>query len=156
MKNNKIIRKVMLNVTPEKVWHSLTTPSETKKFMFNCEALSDWKVGSDIRWRGNYQGYESGERGKILEIEKNKHLKYTSIDPNFGIEVKPENFIHITYDLLDNGGKTELITTIENFNGDPKRLEHIAAGWDNIVLPALTKIFFHGLSPDKPLSAILS
>ncbi|MCK7528572.1 MAG: SRPBCC domain-containing protein [Ignavibacteriales bacterium] len=79
--------------------------------------------------------------GKILEIENNKHLKYSSIDPNFGIEIKPENYLHISYNLKDIGGKTELTTTVENFNGDPKRLDHIAGGWDNIVLPAIEKIF---------------
>lgn len=141
MDENKIIRKLILNANSREVWHALTSPSETKKYMFNCEVSSDWKVGSDIIWKGNYQGYESGERGKILEIEENKHLKYSSIDPNFGIEIKPENYLHITYDLNNIGGKTELITTVENFNGDPTRLEHIAKGWDNIVLPAIKKIF---------------
>ena len=141
MGTNKITRKIILNATPEKVWLTLTTPSETKKYMFNCEVSSDWNVGSDIKWKGNYQGYESGERGKILEIEKNKHLKYSSIDPNFRIEIKPENYLHISYNLKDIGGKTELTTTVENFNGDPKRLDHIAGGWDNIVLPAIEKIF---------------
>ncbi|WP_417236964.1 SRPBCC domain-containing protein [Bizionia paragorgiae] len=141
MKSQKVIRKMILNAKPEKIWHTLTTPSETKKYMFNCEVLSDWKVGSDIKWSGTYEGYKSGERGKILEIEENKHLKYTSIDPNFGIEIKPENYLHITYDLKGVGDKTELTTTVENFNGNPNRLEHIAVGWDNIVLPAIERIF---------------
>jgi len=141
MDANKITRVLTLNAPVEKVWHVLTTPKETKKFMFNCEVSSDWKVGSDITWSGNYQGYESGERGVILEIEEHKHLKYTSIDPNFGIEVKPENYLHISYDLTEKDGKTELTTTIENFNSDPKRIVHIASGWDTIVLSALEKIF---------------
>jgi uncharacterized protein YndB with AHSA1/START domain len=141
MNTNKITRILVLNAPPERVWLILTRPEETKKFMFNCEAHSDWNVGSEIKWKGNYQGYESGEKGKILEIEKYKRLKYTSLDPNFGIEVKPENFLHITYDLKSIENKTELTTIIENFNNDPKRIEHIANGWDNIVLPAIEIIF---------------
>lgn len=138
--SDQIQRKLTLNAKPEDVWRVLTTPGETKKYMFNCEVSSDWKVGSEIKWNGNYQGYESGERGEILEIEKNRHLKYSSIDPNFGIELKPENYLHLTYDLIPTDGKTELLTTIENFNGDPNRLQHVAKGWDNIVLPAIEKI----------------
>lgn len=141
MKADKITRKLMLNTSAGNVWNALTLPQETKKYMFNCEAHSDWKIGSDIKWKGNYQGYESGEMGKILEIEEGKHLKYSSIDPNFGIEVRPENYLHITYDLEEKNGKTEVTTIIENFNSDPKRLEHVAAGWDNIVLPGLAKMF---------------
>ncbi len=142
MKNSqKLTRKLILVATPEEVWHVLTRPSETKKFMFNCEVKSDWNVGGDIKWIGTYQGYESGEMGQILEIEKNKRLKYSSIDPNFGIEVRPENFLHITYDLKSMNEMTELTTTIENFNGDAKRMEHVASAWDAVVLPAIERIF---------------
>lgn len=141
MNANKVTRTLILNATPERVWLTLTRPEETKKFMFNCEVHSDWNVGSEIKWKGNYQGYESGEKGEILEIEKYKRLKYTSIDPNFGIEVKPENFLHITYDLRAFDNRTELTTSIENFNDDPNRIEHITTGWDNIVLPAIEKLF---------------
>lgn len=138
---NKLIRTVTLNASPEQVWHALTSPEETRKYMFNCEVSSPWTVGSEIRWKGNYNGYESGERGVILELEKNKRLKYSSIDPNFGIEVKPENYLHITYDLASSGSGTALTTTVESFNNDPKRMVHLAAGWNNIVLPALVALF---------------
>ena len=94
-----ITRKNILNASRELVWDTLTNPNKTKLFMFNCEAHSDWKVGSQIKWKGNFNGYESGEKGIVLEITKNEHLKYSSIDPNFGIEDIPENYLHVTYDL---------------------------------------------------------
>lgn len=139
--HNKITRKLILNAPPDKVWNALTNPDETKKYMFNCEVASEWEVGSEIKWKGNYQGYESGERGEILEIDENRKLKYTSIDPNFGIEIKPENFLHITYDLKGNKGNTKLTTTIESFNNDPERMEHLIGAWDKIILPSLEKTF---------------
>lgn len=138
---NVITRSLILNASKTQVWNLLTNPDETKKYMFNCEAHSNWIEGSTIRWKGNYQGYESGEKGIILEIAPNQHLKYSSIDPNFGIEDITKNYLHITYDLVEQNGKTELITTIENFNDDPNRMEHISKGWDTIVLPAIAKIF---------------
>ncbi len=137
----KIIkRQNILNAKPNIVWDTLTNPNKTKLFMFNCEAHSDWKVGGDIKWKGNFNGYETGEKGTILALMKNKHLKYTSIDPNFGIDDVPENYLHITYDLKEIDGKTQLTTSIENFNDDMERIGHIAKGWDNIVLPAIEKI----------------
>ncbi|MFV8344972.1 SRPBCC domain-containing protein [Flavobacterium sp. ZB4P13] len=54
-----IIRKLKLNATVDKVWEVLTNPEYTKQFMFNCEAHSDWKVGSEIKWKGNFQGSNS-------------------------------------------------------------------------------------------------
>ena len=135
-----IKRQTVLNAKPNIVWDTLTNPNKTKLFMFNCEAHSDWKVGSDIKWKGNFNGYESGEKGVILELTENEHLKYSSIDPNFGIEDIPVNYLHITYDLKEIDGKTQLTTTIENFNDDADRIGHIAKGWDNIVLPAIEKL----------------
>lgn len=95
-----LTRKIILNAKPSEIWELLTNPDLTKIYMFNCEAHSSWKVGSEIRWKGNFQGYESGEKGTILEVIQNRRLKYSSIDPNFGIEDIPENYLHVTYDLM--------------------------------------------------------
>lgn len=142
MENRSIIsRKLILPASVSQVWDALINPAKTKLFMFNCEVKSDWQIGSPIIWKGNYQGYESGERGIILEFEVGKKLKYTSFDPNFGLPDTEQNRLHISYDLSAIGDSTELITTIENFNGDTQRDIHLAAGWDSIVLPALQKLF---------------
>ncbi|MCF0051735.1 SRPBCC domain-containing protein [Dyadobacter sp. LJ53] len=143
MNNESIInRKLTLPASVSEVWDALVNPKKTKQFMFNCEVNSDWKIGNPIVWKGNYEGYESGERGVILEFDEGKRLKYTSFDPNFGLADTEENYLHISYDLSAKGdNSTELVTTIENFNGDAKRNGHLAAGWDIIVLPALQKLF---------------
>lgn len=135
--SQKITRELHLDASSADVWDTLTNPAKTSKFMFNCKVESNWQVGSSIAWKGNYQGYESGERGTIIAVEKGRLLKYSSFDPNFGLADIAENYLHITYELTETGGKTRLVTSIENFNGDPERMKHIASGWDNIVLPAL-------------------
>jgi uncharacterized protein YndB with AHSA1/START domain len=136
-----INREVLLDATPIMVWEALTNPAKTKQFMFNCEVKCDWKKGSPISWKGNFQGYESAERGVILDTKEAEVLKYTSFDPNFGLEDLPENYLIITYTLEEKEGKTLLSTCIENMNKDPNRMKHVAAGWDNIVLPSLVQLF---------------
>lgn len=135
-----ITRTLHVSASPAEVWDALTNPAKTPLFMFNCEVISDWQPGSTIHWKGNYQGYESGERGTILEVEKQKKLKYTSFDPNFGLADEEKNYLHITYELQPENEGTVLTTTIENFNGDETRTGHIAKGWDGIVLPALQQL----------------
>lgn len=137
MDTNKIIRNLIVKAPASEVWDTLTNPDKTVKFMFNCRVESDWKTGSSISWSGNYQGYESGERGNIMECIPNKKLKYTSFDPGFGLEDTAKNYLHITYELTEVNNTTILTTIIENYNGDAKRIKHIAAGWDTVVLPAL-------------------
>ena len=134
-------RTIVINAKPAEVWEALTNPELTKKYMFNCEVISTWAIGSPIVWKGNYQGYETGENGIILNCEKEKQLKYSSFDPNFGLEDIPENYLHITYDLLYKDGQTELTFTADNFNNDPKRLPGIGQMWDTIVLPAFKELF---------------
>lgn len=141
MDDYKKTRKIVLNALPDSVWDALTNPQQTRKYMFNCSVNSTWQVESPITWQGNFEGYESGERGVILECEPEKILKYSSIDPNFGIEILPENYLHITYHLTRIGEQTELVMTIENFNQDKERLKHVLKGWDTIVIPAMTKLF---------------
>ncbi len=133
-------RTTILKATHEDVWDSLTNPQKTKLYMFNCEAHSDWKIGSEIKWKGTFEGYESGEKGIILEFIQNQHLKYSSLDPNFGIEDIPKNYLHVSYSLKEVKGKTELTTKIENFNNDPERIGGIAKMWDEMVLPGIEKI----------------
>ncbi|PST81810.1 ATPase [Pedobacter yulinensis] len=136
-----IVRTLRLSATPSQVWDALTNPEKTRLFMFNCSVASDWEVGHPIRWSGNYEGYESGERGVILACEPGRLLRYSSFDPNFGFPDVPENHLHITYTLHSEGEETMLVTQIENFNGNEQRTAHIAAGWDRIVLPALQALF---------------
>lgn len=65
------------------VWNALTDPVQTKKYMFGCEAISDWKIGSPLLWKGAYEGKEMVfVKGNIIDIQPAKYFAYTVIDPN--------------------------------------------------------------------------
>lgn len=142
MDTDKImIRIILLDADLQSVWDMLVNPEKTKLYMFNCAAESDWKVGGSLSWHGNFQGYESAEHGTILVSDIEKELKYTSFDPNFGLEDIPINYLHVTYKLRLAEDQTELTVIVENFNTNTERIKHVAAGWDNIVIPAIRNIF---------------
>ncbi len=103
---------IRINASPDKVWDALTNPEQTKKYMFGCETVSDWKPGSPLLWKGNYQGNEMVfVKGNIIAIEQNKQLVYTVIDPNGPIEDIPENYLTVTYQLTNDNGQTLLKVT---------------------------------------------
>jgi uncharacterized protein YndB with AHSA1/START domain len=78
--------------------------------MFGCETVSDWKPGSELLWKGTYEGKEMVfVKGEIVDILPGKHLKYTTIDPNSAIDDVPENYLWVTYDLISEGPTTKLI-----------------------------------------------
>ncbi len=98
------------------VWHALTNPAETKKYMFGCEALSNWKVGSPLLWQAHYEGKDVVfVKGFIVSINPNTLLAYTTFDPNSTMEDIPENYLTVTYQLKENNGATTLTVTQGNY-----------------------------------------
>lgn len=116
MKTLEIKNSITINASPEKVWDVLTNPKQTTKYMFGCETVSDWKVGSQLLWQAMYEGknmiYVSG---KIVSIEPTEKLVYTVFDPNSTMENIPENHLTVTYDLIAENGQTILNVTQGNY-----------------------------------------
>src|SRR5678815_296538 len=102
MEKLQIQNTIPINATPAKVWDALTNPQQTKKYMFGCETVSDWKPGSPLLWKMEHEGKELiAVKGNIVDIKPGKFLSYTTIDPNAAIEDKPENYLTVTYELSD-------------------------------------------------------
>jgi uncharacterized protein YndB with AHSA1/START domain len=108
--------EIVINAPAAEVWDTLVNPAKTKIYMFGCETVSDWTVGSDLLWRGEYEGQQMVfVKGKILEIEPQQLLKYTVIDPFATYPDIPENYLNVTYTLIEDGGKTKLTVTQDGF-----------------------------------------
>jgi len=108
-----ITNTITINSSASKVWDVLTDPQETKKYMFGCETVSDWKVGSPLIWKMMHEGKEFiPVKGTILGIKPNHYLAYTVIDPhNPNIPDIPENYLTVTYELTPENGHTKLTVT---------------------------------------------
>ncbi|MVN20844.1 SRPBCC domain-containing protein [Mucilaginibacter arboris] len=107
---------ILINASAAKVWDALTNPAKTKIYMFGCETVSDWEAGSELLWKGNYEGKETVfVKGKIISIEPQKLLKYTVIDPFASYPDIPENYLNVTYELAGQGENTILTVTQDGF-----------------------------------------
>ena len=107
-----IENKILIEAPASKVWDALTNPAQTKKYMFGCETVSDWKPGSPLDWKGYYEGKEMVfVKGHIVEIVPDQFLSYTTIDPNSPIPDIPENYLTVTYSLKEEDNKTLLTVT---------------------------------------------
>ena len=103
---------ITIQATAAKLWDVLTNPQQTKKYMFGCETISDWKSGSELLWRGNYEGQEMVfVKGHIVKIDPEKFLAYTTIDPNSTIDDVSENYLTVTYLLVEENGQTVFTVT---------------------------------------------
>lgn len=128
IKNN-----ISIKANAEKVWDTLTNPAQTKKYMFGCETVSDWKKGSPLLWKGTYEGKDMiFVKGNITEIDPGKFLAYTVIDPNSSIEDVPENYLTVTYKLTPDKEQTVLEVTQGDYskvaNGEARYKEAFNEG----------------------------
>ncbi|SEI70658.1 Uncharacterized conserved protein YndB, AHSA1/START domain [Dyadobacter koreensis] len=108
---------IVINAPASEVWDALINPKKTKQYMFGCETVSDWNVGSPLLWKGNYEGKEMVfVKGEIVEIEPEKLLTYTTIDPNSTIDDISENYLQVTYLLSTDNERTILTVTQGDYN----------------------------------------
>jgi uncharacterized protein YndB with AHSA1/START domain len=108
-----ITNKITIDAPAAVVWDALVNPSQTKKYMFGCETVSDWKPGSALLWQGSYEGKQMVfVKGYIVSIEPERLLTYTVIDPNNSlIPDIPENYLTVTYTLKEEKEETLLTVT---------------------------------------------
>ena len=128
MKSN-ISAKVKTNISAPvgRVWDALTKPEIIKQYFFGTHTTTSWEKGSPITFDGEWEGKSYHDKGTVLDIEKNKLIKYSYWSSMSGIEDKPENYVIVTYQLLGNEN-VELTITQENIP-DEKTKEHSEANW---------------------------
>ena len=108
---------IAIHAPASKVWDALTNPQQTKKYMFGCETVSDWKPGSPLLWRMMYEGKELiAVKGNVVKIEPGKLLVYTTFDPNSTLEDVPKNYLTVTYSLESQNGQTLFTVTQGDYN----------------------------------------
>ena len=61
----------------DRVWEALVQPDRIRKYMFGAEVVSDWKEGSLITWKGEWQGRRYEDRGIIRRLEPERLLQYS-------------------------------------------------------------------------------
>ena len=133
-----ITNTISINASSAKVWDALVNPEKTKQYMFGCEAISDWKPGSPLLWKGSYEGKEMiFVKGNVVDIQPNKILKFTVIDPNASYPDIPENYLNVTYELKEQNGVTTLKVTSDGFENaaeGQKRYDESYNNWDPILV----------------------
>ncbi len=122
----------------DKVWEALITPSLIKEYLFGTEVISDWKEGSSITYKGEWQGKNYEDKGTILKLVPEEIFQSTYWSSMSGAEDKPENYATVTYELINNGNSTIVNLTQDN-NKDEESKNHSEQNWDT-VLSGLKKL----------------
>lgn len=132
------ISTIRINAPLQKVWDILTKPEFVKQWQYGSELLTDWKVGSDIRFKTEWEGKIFEQWGKVLEIQQNKLIKYSLFAPRPDLEDKPENYFVMSYLLIADNEQTKL-EIIQNDNR-PGAVQEEPQGEENPILQGLKQI----------------
>jgi uncharacterized protein YndB with AHSA1/START domain len=132
MADHIAVAETQIEASPDDVWEALTDPEEIKKYMFGSIVETEWKQGSNITWKGEYEGKPYEDRGKILEIDPPRRLKMTHFSPTSGDEDRPENYHTIVYELAEDGDCTNVRLSQDN-NTSAEAAEHSRANWQTML-----------------------
>ena len=119
---------VAVDAPRARVWKALVTPEDTRHYMFGAEVVSDWRVGSSIAWRGEWQGRAFEDRGVILEAQPERTLRFSHFSPLSGLPDEPENYHDVTIELADEGTGTRVNLSQDNNSSEQAR-EHSEKNW---------------------------
>jgi uncharacterized protein YndB with AHSA1/START domain len=129
---------IIFNASVSNVWNALTNPDLIKQYMFGTTVVSDWKEGSSIIWKGEWQGKAYEDKGKILKIEPEKVLEVTHYSPLSGATDISENYHTVKYELMQEGDTTKITLTQDN-NANEEEKEHSEKNWQ-MFLESLKKL----------------
>jgi uncharacterized protein YndB with AHSA1/START domain len=131
-----------ISASPAQVWTALTDPGHIKKYMFGTDVDTDWREGSPIRWKGEYEGKAYEDKGEIVEVDPGRRLTVTHFSPLTGQDDLPENYHTVTYEIEDREGSTHVRLSQDN-NASAEAAEHSRANWE-MVLAGLKEVVERG------------
>ncbi len=128
MANIVATAEIEVAASPGDVWKALTDPDVIATYFFGSRVETDWRPGSSIVWRGEWQGKPYEDRGTVLRVEPHRLLKVTHFSPLSGLPDTPENHHTVTYTISEREGRVHLLLQQDN-NRDEAEAGHAAENW---------------------------
>jgi uncharacterized protein YndB with AHSA1/START domain len=131
-------QSIVINAPIEKIWDALVNPDLIKQYMFGTNVMSEWKEGSAITWKGEWQGKAYEDKGVILKLDKPHLLKYSHFSPLTGEPDLSENYHTVTIELSDQDGAVKVRLRQDN-NATQEAKDHSEKNW-GMMLADLKKL----------------
>ncbi len=137
--DQKLVARATISIEAgeDQVWQALVTPEAIHEYFFGTTVVSDWREGSPIIWKGEWQGKPYQDRGVILQLKPKRILQYSHFSPLSGVPDLPENYHTVTVELTRDGDQTRVSLAQDNNSNDEERL-HSQQNWE-MMLSALKK-----------------
>lgn len=149
MRKPEFVYVTYIETTPEKLWQALTSSEFSRRYWFNTDLQSDFKVGSPFALVMNGTTTDVGE---ILEADPPRRLSYT-FHHVLNEEARKEPPTKVVFNLERHGKLMKLTLTHENFVAGSKLLDGVSKGWPAI-LASLKSLLESGTALAIPIAAL--
>lgn len=129
---------IEINAGAAEVWKALTDPAIVKQYFFGTNLVTDWKKGSPIYFRGEWDGKPYEDKGTILDIEPERFVTYNYWSSMSGTPDIPENYATIKYELTRKETKTEL-SIVQDGIASEEQQKHSEENW-RLVMGGMKKL----------------
>jgi uncharacterized protein YndB with AHSA1/START domain len=129
---------ITINAPTSKVWEALTNPELIKQYLFGTQVTTDWKAGSPITYKGEWEGKSYEDKGIVLQVDPGRLLISTFWSSLSGLPDIPESYKTVRYELSTEGSGTKLIIIQDN-NNSQEEASHSEQNW-KMVLDSIKKL----------------
>lgn len=102
----------LIPASPERVWKTLTSREGMRQYMMGADVRTDWRVGSPITMKGEFNGRPYEDRGEVRSFEPERSLSYTHAS---GAGSGTEHLV--TFMLSPHESGTEVTIVQSNLDG---------------------------------------
>jgi uncharacterized protein YndB with AHSA1/START domain len=149
MRKPEFVYVTYIETTPEKLWEALTSSEFSKRYWFNTELKTDWKIGSPFAL---VMDGTTTDVGEVLEFDRPRRLSYT-FHHVLSEAARKERPTRVAFTLEPHGKLVKLTLTHEGFEGGSVILDGISKGWPAI-LSGLKSLLETGTALEIPPAAL--
>ena len=134
MKTKELVAEASVDIKAKSkdVWDALTDSEKIRQYMFGTEVTSQWKEGSKIVWKGEWNGKFFEDLGTITQFKPGQVLEYTHYSADSGAGKEPENVHNVTTTLDEKGNQTR-VTISQDGNKNDEEKKHSEQNWKKIL-----------------------
>ncbi|HYV99791.1 MAG TPA: SRPBCC family protein [Gemmatimonadaceae bacterium] len=116
-----------IQASRDDVWRALTDPDAIRQYFFGSEVSTDWREGSPITWRGEWEGKPYEDHGVIVRMKPGRTLKYKHF---VALDGRSDDSFHLVDIELTSEGDRTVVTLTQDHNTSEEAREHSEKNWD--------------------------
>jgi uncharacterized protein YndB with AHSA1/START domain len=116
--------EIYIASTPERLWHALTDPGDTRNYYFSSEVESTWEPGAALVYR---IGDDIVITGEVIECQPPSRLVGT-FDARWDAEVAPDAPSRMTWEIIPMGPSCRLTVTHDGFASETATVVQVRGG----------------------------